>query len=268
MSSKFISHRGTPIHYTDAGRGSAVILLHGFLENSTMWKDYAAELAKSYRVICIDLPGHGKSDCFGYVHSMDEMAAVVKAIADHHHLKRYHIVGHSMGGYVALAFGEKHPDVPKSITLFHSTALADSDEKKVDRSRAIKLVKEQPEAFVKHSLPMLFRSKSRKIYRTEIKGMIAEALKMPVQGIIAALEGMKERPDREVLLHLSPIPFLFITGKRDTVLPFEKIEPQLSAPMVVDRLITENGHMGFIEDRDLCLETLTYFINDIEKAHA
>ncbi|NVK27676.1 MAG: alpha/beta fold hydrolase [Flavobacteriia bacterium] len=268
MSSNFISYRGTPIHYTDVGRGSVILLLHGFLENASMWDDYANELSKHFRVICIDLPGHGKSDCFGYVHSMDEMAAVVKTIADHHHLKRYHIVGHSMGGYVALAFGEKHPDVPKSITLFHSTALADSESKKQDRNRAIKLVKEHPEAFVKHSLPMLFRSKSRTIFRDEIKNLVKEALKMPVQGIIAALEGMKERPDREVLLHLSPIPFLFITGKRDSVLPFEKIEPQLSAPMVVDRLITENGHMGFIEDRDLCLETLIYFINDIEKAHS
>lgn len=268
MSSSFIEHRGVPVHYTDKGKGSTIILLHGFLESVSMWNDYSTELSKEYRVICIDLPGHGRSDCIGYVHTMEEMADVIKAVADHLRLKRYHLIGHSMGGYVALAFAEAHPDIPKSTTLFHSTALADSLEKQKDRDRAIELVKRSPESFIKHSLPMLFRSKSRSIYRKEIKKMVEEALKMPIQGVIAALEGMKERNDREVLLHLSPVPFCMIAGKRDSVLPFEKIEPQLKAPRVIDRLVTENSHMGFIEDRDLCLETIQYFIRDIEKQYS
>lgn len=234
-----------------------------------MWDDYAAELRDKYRVIQIDLPGHGQSGCFGYVHSMEEMADAVKAVTDHLRLKRFHIVGHSMGGYVALAFGEAHPDTPKSITLFHSTALADSDEKKRDRDRAIQVVKKAPDTFIKVSIPNLFRPKSRALYKERISEIISSAKRMPVQGIIAALEGMKDRSDREALLHLSPIPFCIITGKKDHVLPLEKILPQMEAPMVVDRLITENGHMGFIEDRDLCLETLRYFIDDIErKIHA
>lgn len=263
--SSYLSHRGTPIHYTECGRGSVVILLHGFLESIHMWNDYANELSKKYRVVCIDLPGHGNSGCFGYVHSMDEMAETVKVVADHLRLKRYHLVGHSMGGYVALAFGELYPDIPKSITLFHSTTYPDSESKKLDRDRAIQVVKKSPDALIKVSIPNLFRAKSRKIYKTQIANMIAEARKMPVQGIIAALEGMKERPDREALLHLSPIPFCIIAGKKDNVLPIEKMEEQMHAPRVLDRLITENGHMGFIEDRDLCLETLSYFIEDIER---
>lgn len=265
MSAHFLNYRGTPIRYTDSGSGPVILLLHGFLESLEMWDDYRSTFENSYRVVCIDLPGHGQSDCFGYVHSMEEMAECVKSVADHLRLKRYHMIGHSMGGYVCLAFAELYPDIPKSITLFHSTTLADSEEKKKDRERAIKLVKENVEGFIKQAIPLLFRSKSRELHRHQVKRMVKLALRTPLQGVIASLEGMKERPDREVLLHLSPVPFLFITGKRDTVLPFEKIEPQLSAPQVKDRLITENGHMGFIEDRDLCLETIEYFIHDIER---
>lgn len=265
MSSNVFNYRGTPIRYRDSGSGAVILLLHGFLESLEMWEDYASELESKYRVISIDLPGHGQSGCFGYVHSMEEMAECVKAVADHLRLKRYHMIGHSMGGYVSLAFAELYPDIPKSITLFHSTALADSEEKKKDRDRAIKLVKDNADGFIKQAVPLLFRSKSRELYRSRVKELVRLALRTPLQGVVAALEGMKERPDREVLLHLSPVPFLFIAGKRDTVLPFEKIEPQMSAPRVIDRLVTENSHMGFIEDRDLCLETIEYFIHDIEK---
>lgn len=265
MSSSYVSYRGTPVYFEESGRGSAIILLHGFLESSTMWKDYAAVLSEKYRVIAVDLPGHGRTNSFGYVHSMEEMAETVKVVADHLRLKRYHLIGHSMGGYVALAFGEKYPDIPKSITLFHSTSRSDSEEKKKDRDRAIQIVKQAPDTFIKVSIPNLFRPKTRKIYHDKVVEMIEEARKMPVQGIIAALEGMKDRPDREALLHLSPIPFCIIAGRKDNVLPLERIIPQMEAPRVLDRLITENGHMGFIEDRDLCLETIQYFIEDIER---
>ena len=97
------------IHYTEAGQGSAVVLLHGFLEASWMWKDILATLKKKYRVVCIDLPGHGKSDCIGYVHSMDEMAESVHAVLAHLKLRRVSMVGHSMGGMIAVTLA-KHSD--------------------------------------------------------------------------------------------------------------------------------------------------------------
>lgn len=262
MSAQYIEYKGASIRYTDAGRGPAVILLHGFLESLEMWDDYAAALSGDFRVITIDLPGHGQSACFGYVHTMEEMAEVVKAVADKLRLKRYSLIGHSMGGYVALAFAERYPDIPKGIVLFYSTALADSEEKKMDRDRAIAVVKTHAEAFIKTALPNLFRPKSRKLYKAEIKTLIERATRQPVQGIIAALEGMKERADREVLLHLSPIPFCIVSGKNDPVIPIASMEELMKAPRVVDRLITDNGHMGYIEDRDECLETIRYFLSE------
>ena len=98
------------LYFHEKGKGSAVVLLHGFLEASWMWDDIATALSKRYRVVCIDLPGHGKSDCLGYVHSMDEMAEAVMAVVQSLRLRRIQLVGHSMGGYVALAFAERWPD--------------------------------------------------------------------------------------------------------------------------------------------------------------
>src|ERR1044072_4356356 len=100
---------GAKIRYADVGKGRVVVLLHGFLENLEVWfgNGFAQELAKHYRVIAIDLPGHGKSECVGYVHRMERMAAVVKAVMDGLGLRRYTVAGHSMGGYAALAFAEK-----------------------------------------------------------------------------------------------------------------------------------------------------------------
>lgn len=98
------------IHFSDTGKGRVVVLLHGFLGSHEIWEQTISNLSKSYRVIAIDLPGHGGSDNFGYVHTMDLLAKSVKAVLDHLHLKKYVLVGHSMGGYAALAFADLFPD--------------------------------------------------------------------------------------------------------------------------------------------------------------
>ena len=110
-----LQHKGINIFYSDVGKGSAVVLLHGFLENATMWKDIVPELSKKNRVITIDLLGHGKSDCLGYVHSMDLFAETVETILKHLRVRKCIIIGHSLGGYVALAFAETHPQKIKGL---------------------------------------------------------------------------------------------------------------------------------------------------------
>ena len=125
------------VAFSDNGKGKVVVLLHGYLGSKELWKGTIENLAKSYRVIAIDLPGHGLTHCFGYVHSMELMARCVKKVMDSLRLKKYVIIGHSMGGYAALAFAELFPENLRGLGLIHSTALADSEEKKKDRSRAI-----------------------------------------------------------------------------------------------------------------------------------
>lgn len=253
---------GAKIRYTDVGKGRVVVLLHGFLENLEVWfgNHFAQELAKHYRIIAIDLPGHGKSECVGYVHRMERMATVVKAVMDEIGLRRYVLVGHSMGGYVALAFAEKYPETVSGLCLFHSTCTADSDAKKIERERAIRLVKKSPAKYTSALIGNLFALANVRYMREEINWMKRMAAKTKVQGIVACLEGMKIRKNRENVLRYAELPVLFIAGKRDNVIPFEVSEKQSSLAKD-ERFVAleKTGHMGFLEAREISLKKLKAF---------
>lgn len=254
------TYRSVSFYYTDTGSGPAVVFLHGFLENQSMWHRLAGDLPKKYRKITLDLPGHGQSGNLGYIHTMEGMAEVVRALTDHLKLRKISLAGHSMGGYVALAFAERYPDMIRGLILMNSTAYADSPPKKTDRDRAIALVKQNPKSFIRQSIPHLFRPKNRALYRPEINALKQQALLTSKQGIVAALEGMKVRPDREVLLHFGPYPVLFIAARHDPVIPFSLSAPQLDAERVRP-CITENGHMAHIEDYETVYGAFKEFLN-------
>jgi pimeloyl-ACP methyl ester carboxylesterase len=248
------------ITYTDEGTGRCVVLLHGFMESAHIWHSYTKTLAKQYRVVCINLPGHGGSDCLGYVHTMELMADAVNAVLQHLRLSRVFVVGHSMGGYVALAFAEKHPQKTRGICLFHSTASADSEERKLNRNKALALVKQNHKKFVRSVIPLWFAKDNREKYATEIEALQIQALTIPKQGLAAALEGMKIRVDREMVLKFSSFRVFYIIGKKDETIPYEQVKTQTTLPNDCEYLILENaGHMGFIEEQATCLKHLKVF---------
>ena len=257
-----LEHKGINIFYTDNGTDVPVVLLHGFLENSTMWDAFIPVLSKNNRIICIDLLGHGQTDCLGYIHSMELMADIVKAVLDHLKISQTIIIGHSMGGYVALAFAEKNPKDVIGLCLMNSTANADSSERKKNRDRAIIAVKQNYKTFVRIAVVNLFRPKNRRIFTKQIKFIKEEALKMPVQGIVAALEGMKIRKDREQLFKNSAYEKLMIISKKDPVLDFKSLIKQTknSNIKVVE---FPDGHMSHIENETLFLHTIVHFIEKI-----
>ena len=139
---KTTSYKNTVIHYTDQGKGTAVVLLHGFLENQSMWNTFLPELSKKYRIITMDLLGHGATECLGYVHTMEDQADMVHHVLQKLKIRKAALIGHSMGGYVTLAFAELYPNTVKGIVLINSTSRADSDERKRNRARAIVAVKQ------------------------------------------------------------------------------------------------------------------------------
>jgi pimeloyl-ACP methyl ester carboxylesterase len=256
------------IAYTIQGKGRAIVLLHGFLGSSQIWDTVATTLAKQFKIICIDLPGHGQSDCFGYIHSMELMAQAVKAVMENLRLKKYVLVGHSMGGYASLAFAELFPDFVRGLCLFHSTSYADSDQKKKDRNKAIKSVKNNPGIYVRATIKNLFAQKNIKHHKKEIAFARHIARKTPRRGIIAALEGMKSRQSRDVVLHFANYPILFIIGKYDTVLPMQSLLDQSKLPKHKNALLLEtSGHMGFLEEPEICIQQLKRFIRVSFKAY-
>ena len=244
----YTQYKNTKIAYTDQGKGTAIVLLHGFLENSTMWKYLAPVLEKKYRVVCIDLLGHGQSDSLGYVHKMEDMADAVHQVLHDLKIRKAVFVGHSMGGYVSLAFAELYPEMMKGLVLMNSTSRADSEERILNRTRAIKAVKQNYVAAVRMSIANLFSEENRELLVDEIEWVKNEALQTPLQGIIAAQEGMKLRNDREVILHFAPYPILLILGKKDPVLNYEENKEQIENTAV--QLVTFNdGHMSHIENK-------------------
>lgn len=255
-----ILFRNSPVRFSDKGKGRVIVLLHGFLESLEIFDELSHALSKNFRVISIDLPGHGKSDCIGYVHSMELMAESVKAVMEHLNLRKYIMVGHSMGGYVALAFAELYPDNLKGLCLLHSTAWGDTPEKKRERTRTINAVKRDHSGFVKTLVNKLYATSNRARLHNEIKKHRAIARKVSKRSIIAALEGMKERVNRELLLRFAPFPVLFIVGKKDSVIPWETMMSQAESPQRSRLLLLEDsGHMGFFEAKKETLEELSRF---------
>ena len=242
-----IIYKNTKISFTDDGKGTAVVLLHGFLENKTMWDKYVSALSKNHRVITIDLLGHGETECLGYVHTMEDQADMIFAVLISLRIRKIVLVGHSMGGYVALAFAELYPDNVKGLFLLNSTSRADSDERKINRDRAIKAVKQNYTNFVRISITNLFSEDNREVFAKEIEKVKLQALKTPLQGIVASLEGMKIRKDREVLLHFAPYLIQLVLGEKDGVLIYDDTIDQIEGTKV-ELTTFPDGHMSHIEN--------------------
>jgi len=257
-----IEYKSIPIYYTDDGEGSVVVLLHGFLSNSTMWSDLVLKLNQKKRIICIDLLGHGRTDCLGYIHSMELMAEAVSAVLNHLKIDLYSIIGHSLGGYVALALVEKHPKKIEGLCLMNSTAEEDSPEKRKLRTRAIEVAKKNYKDLVKVSISNLFRLKNKVIFSKEIEILRVEALKTSIQGYIAAQEGMKIRKNREILLKSSAYKKMMIISRKDPVLEYYTLIKQAKKANVK---IVEfpDGHMTHIENRRNFLRHIVRFIENI-----
>lgn len=252
-----LEHKGVPIFYTDQGKGSAVVLLHGFLENSLMWKDVQQKLIKTHRVITIDLLGHGQTGCLGYIHSMEQMSQAVYAVLKSLRLRKIILIGHSMGGYVSLALAENHPEMIKGICLMNSTAQADSDDRKELRARANKMVQNNFENMVRMSVGNLFKLENLELFSKEVTEVKQEALKTPVQGYIAANEGMRIRPNRISTLHNVKNVF-YVIGQFDPILNTESIMEEAKS-ISADYLVLEGGHMSHIENKAELIHSLCNF---------
>ncbi|QTD36264.1 alpha/beta hydrolase [Polaribacter batillariae] len=254
-----ITFKNANISFSDQGKGKAVVLIHGFLENSTMWKDIIPEISKRNRVITIDLLGHGKTDCLGYVHAMELFAETVAAVLKHLRIRKCILIGHSLGGYVAMAFAEKNPQKVKGLCLMNSTSNEDDDERKKLRLRANKMIQHNFTNMVRMSFLNLFGEESRTEFKEEMRSALHEALQTPIQGYIAAQEGMRIRPNRNHVLVENDFKKLIIAGKKDPVLDFEMSLAEAEKTNA-EIIVFSDGHMSHIENKTALINALKIFI--------
>ena len=256
------SFKNTKVHYTCSGSGPAVLLLHGFLEDLTMWDDLEREFSKKNRVVRIDLLGHGLTENQGEVHSMEDQAEMVKTLLEELKIDRYAVIGHSMGGYIALAMAELYPRDLTGLVLMNSTSLPDSADKKRNRDRAVEAVKNNHKSFVRIAIPGLFAPENRDRFADRVKEVTEVALSIPPEGIVAALKGMKIRKNRSAIFKNGKYPKLMIIGRQDPALDLETLIPQTEFPGV-ETVTFDDGHMSHIENGDELKQNLLQFLERV-----
>jgi pimeloyl-ACP methyl ester carboxylesterase len=260
-----VSYHGANLRYSELGKGNPVVLIHGYLESLEIWNGFAEKLAKKYRVISVDLPGHGQSGIYSSINTMAVMADAVKSIMDHLSIGRAVIIGHSMGGYVTLALADIFPEMIVGFCLFHSHALPDSEDKKLNRDRETLLVKEGKKSqFINLNIQNAFAPDHHESFSKQIDRAREIAEGTSDEGIIRALEGMKARPDRRDVLKNSVEPVMIIAGGKDFYIPSNVYEEHFTLARKTSVLVLENsGHMGFIEEQEKSLEGVLKFLDEL-----
>jgi pimeloyl-ACP methyl ester carboxylesterase len=253
------------INYSDSGNGEPIVLLHGYLESSEVWNSFAERLGKEFRVISVDLPGCGMSDVYGEVHSMEFMARVIKEIIDYLGLTKVFLIGHSLGGYITLAFLEMFSDQLSGYCLFHSQPLADPPAAIEKRKREIEIVKMgKKNLMYPDNVIRMFALSNLDAFSEEIERSKEIASRIPGDGIIAVLNGMMFRPSRLSFMEEGKVPCLWILGSMDNYIPCDLIQAKVKLPANARVVVLKNsGHMGFIEEEELSIKVVMDFVRDL-----
>ncbi len=251
-----------PIFAQQSGEGQSVVLIHGFCETHQIWKPLLNKLAFGNQITAIDLPCFGKSEAMPAPFTIEQVADRVHQWLLEYHLEDSIIIGHSLGGYVALALANKYPDSIKGLGLFHSTALADDEEKKTSRNKTIEFVEKRGVAvFADSFVSQLFYVKNRGRLIKEIEHVTAMAAATPLATLVSYMAAMRDRPDTTNVLKSLNKPILFIAGDQDTSVPFEKSQSQfemITQPYI--EVLQDVGHMGMFEATAQSFEVINKFI--------
>lgn len=252
--------------YTSTGLGVALVFLHGFCESKEVWESCHEQLSNDYNVVSLDLPGYGKSEPIPNL-SIKLMADAVHLTLANLEIKNYILIGHSMGGYVALALAEKYPSVVQGLCLFHSSAYADNEEKKMQRNKTIKYLEENGvESFIKPFVPPLFAPQNRVRCDLAIQKLVDIGLNVPLQVIENCAAAMRDRPDTTLVLKDSKYPVLFIAGDLDATIKLESIEALSKLPSKSKLVVLKNtAHQGIFESEVESIEALKQFAEEIVK---
>lgn len=259
---KSITFQEKKIAYQSEGKGAPVIFVHGFGMDSSVWDEFKPEIVKAgYQVITLDLPGFGKSEAVENA-SIEIMSDIIHELLSHLNITKIVYIGHSMGGYIGMAFAEKYSNQLLGLGMFHSHPYADTEEKKEGRRRSIEVVQTKgTPLFVKQLIPGFFAAKFVKSNSFLVDKLVHRASAYSPQAIITALQAMRDRPDRSAVLQTFKQPVLFIIGKEDTAVPQDASMNQMTLPDMSSIVILEEvGHMGMFEARKKTQQAVIEFL--------
>jgi 3-oxoadipate enol-lactonase len=253
---------GFDLAYQDLGEGEdTVILLHGFCGSSSFWQE-VVPLLDSCRVIAVDLRGHGQSGISDSAFGIEEMAKDIHYFLDQKQLENVYLFGHSLGGYVTLAFAELYKEKLKGYGLIHSTALGDSEEAKENRLSSIeKIKKEGMHSFVDELVPNLFNPDRQDELKEEIQAAKEIGYETSPIGAIQTLKAMRNRTDRSEVVKNRTLPVLLIAGEHDGVIPKEKVFIH-EAPHIQTEVLPQSGHMSLFEESEKLAYILKEYLNN------
>jgi pimeloyl-ACP methyl ester carboxylesterase len=280
---KTFKYQTANISYTLYGKGKPVVLLHGFGEDSNIWNEQILFLQEYCLLIVPDLPGSGKSSLISqkpgvrslesntpdfslqasdYI-SIDDYAGCIHALLQHENISSCIMLGHSMGGYITLAFAEKFSSLLTGFGLIHSTAYADNEEKKKNREKGIALIEQYgPHPFLKNTIPNLFGAKFKASHPEKINQLIDEAVGFSKEALQQYYRAMWLRPDRTHVLLSNRLPILFVIGPEDVAAPLKEVIKQVTLPNIsYIHVLPDTGHMGMWEATELLNQQVLAFIN-------
>jgi len=262
---KEILYQNKKVCYRITGKGKPVILIHGFGEESNIWINQIELLKNKFTLIIPALPGSGQSEMIDDM-SMEGMAEVIHSIIHEENIKACSVIGHSMGGYITLSFAEKYPEYVSAFGLFHSTAFADNDEKKITRRKGIEFIKQHGAfEFLKTATPNLFSHQTKNKTPELIAKQIAGLNNFSSGALVSYYEAMIQRPDRTDVLCKTMVPVLFIMGKYDVAVPVEDGLQQCQLPeKSYFHILHQSGHMGMLEEPEKSNLILEKFLLEIE----
>jgi pimeloyl-ACP methyl ester carboxylesterase len=246
---KTVLYQNKKIFYRSIGSGDPVMLVHGFGEDGNVWDKQVEHLKSKYHLIIPDLPGSGKSEMIADM-SMEGMAEVLHSIIHEENIDRCTVIGHSMGGYITLALVERYWNHVNAFGLFHSSAFADTEEKKETRKKGIGFIKQQGAfEFLRTTTPNLFSPNSKEQIPNSINNFIESLKGFTPEALISYYEAMINRPDRTSILKNTKNSVLFIAGEHDNAIPINDILKQCHLPeKSYIHVLKKSGHMGMMEE--------------------
>jgi pimeloyl-ACP methyl ester carboxylesterase len=251
------------LHFFEKGQGPALLFLHGFCETGEMWRHFADSLSTLYRVVCPDLPGFGNSPLSDPIQSLEEVAERLEHFLDDQHIQHPIVLGHSLGGYVALALLERMGDRIQAIGLLHSTAFADDLEKKEMRNRVLIFLNKHGAAkFVSSFVPQLFPEHRREELGDAMAHAIEDGQRSSLEGLLAYTVAMRDRQDRIAVLQQFAGPKLLLAGTLDGAVKIDSSRAQQKYFTHYTEL-EGVGHLGMVEEKEKTLTVVQEFVREV-----